>query len=313
MPKNIQPGPPGLAAQFEAVRQFGRFYTRYLGALREGLLDSPFSLTEARTIYELAHRDVIDAGTLSDELGLDAGYMSRVVGRLEAAGIVSRTTSPDDGRVRQLALTAEGTDAFAQLNAASAMQFEQALAPLSDGDRQSLVTAMKTIQTLLEDTPAERVPFILRPPQPGDLGWVVQRHGAIYAREYRWDTRFEGLVAEIVGRFAKDHDSTRERCWMAEKDGVNVGSVFLVQKTREIAQLRLLLVERHARGLGIGRRLVSECTRFARNVGYQSITLWTNSVLHSARRIYEQEGYRLIEEEAHHSFGHDLVGQNWLL
>lgn len=297
----------------EKVRAFGRFYTGFLGALREGLLDSPFTLTEARTIYELAKRDAVATTTLSQELGLDPGYLSRVVKRLEKSSLVQKTVSPHDGRVRWLALTPEGEATFAKLDAASASQVAEALAPLSPKDREALVDAMGTIQKLLQPTPPEAVPFVLRPPHPGDLGWVVQRHGAVYAEEFHWGQRFEGLVAGIVAAFAEENDPRRERCWIAEVDGRNAGSVFLVEKSRTVAQLRLLLVERHARGLGIGRRLVSECTRFARQAGYTSIMLWTNSVLASARRIYEAEGYRLIREEPHDSFGHDLIGQHWTL
>lgn len=303
--------PVPLANQIEAVRGFGRFYTRYLGALNEGLLDSPFSLTEARVLYELAHHEVTDAVSLSTKLGLDSGYLSRLIGKLDRQGLISRTPSPDDGRVKLLALTPTGQLAFAQLNAASARDVERALSDLGDGDRHRLVQAMETIRSMLSVSPVERAPFILRPHQPGDLGWVVQRHGAVYAREYQWDMRFEGLVAEIVAAFARGFDPRREWVWIAEKDGVRVGSVFLVKKSDDVAQLRLLLVDQGARGLGIGRRLVKECSRFARQAGYTSITLWTNSVLHSARKIYEAEGYRLVEEEPHHSFGHDLVGQNW--
>ncbi|MBL0937904.1 MAG: MarR family transcriptional regulator [Gemmatimonadaceae bacterium] len=300
------------ADQIQAVRAFSRFYTRFVGALNEGLLSSPFSLTEARLIYELASRGRADAVTLSADLGLDSGYLSRVIGRLTEQGIVSRSASPEDGRVKSLALSSAGEATYAQLNAASNAQIERALAALSSDDRARLQAAMHTIRTVLGESPSP-TPYVLRPPNPGDLGWVVQRHGAIYAAEYHWDMRFEGLVAEIVAAFARNFDAQRERCWIAEIDGENVGSVFLVKKSETTAQLRMLLVEPRARGHGIARRLVRECARFARQVGYDEIVLWTNSILTSARRIYETEGYVLVEEEPHESFGHSLVGQYWRL
>jgi DNA-binding MarR family transcriptional regulator/GNAT superfamily N-acetyltransferase len=299
--------------QIEAVRRFGRFYTRQIGVLREGLLDSPFSLTEARLIYELAHHEQATATGLGEELVLDPGYISRLLRGLQKAGLLEKKASGEDMRVKLLSLTEKGQEAFASLNAASMSQVEAMLADLSDGDRQKLTEAMSTIQRILGAEPEQRVPYILRPHQSGDMGWVLQRHGVLYSAEYGWDEQFEALVAEIVTKFIQNFDSKKERCWIAEKDGENVGSVFLVRKSGAVAQLRLLLVEPHARGLGIGKRLVGECTRFARQVGYRKITLWTNDVLHAARSIYEQEGYRLVEEEHHHSFGHDLVGQSFEL
>lgn len=309
------PAPPRAVPpeQVEAVRAFSRFYTRFVGALNEGLLSSPYTLTEARLIYELASRGRADAVTLSTDLALDPGYLSRVIGRLTEQGIVTRSASPDDGRVKALSLSEAGTATFAQLNAASDAQVERALAALSPDDRARLHTAMHTIRTVLGEPSPTSPPYVLRPPHAGDLGWVVQRHGAIYAEEYHWDMRFEGLVAEIVSHFARDFDAQRERCWIAERDGANVGSVFLVKKSDTTAQLRLLLVEPSARGHGIARRLVRECARFARQVGYAEIVLWTNSILTSARRIYETEGYELIDEAPHESFGHSLVGQHWRL
>jgi DNA-binding MarR family transcriptional regulator/N-acetylglutamate synthase-like GNAT family acetyltransferase len=299
--------------QIEAVRRFGRFYTGYIGVLREGLLDSPYPLPEARLIYELAHHQQTTATELGDELGLDAGYVSRLLQRLEGQGLLVKERCPEDGRAKLLLLTDAGQEAFAQLNAASRNQIAAILGKLSDVDRERMVSAMSTIQRVLGAEPEHRVPYILRPPQPGDMGWVVHRHAVLYNREYGWDEHFEALVAEIVASFVQDFDSKRERCWIAEKDGENVGSVFLVRKADSVAQLRLLLVEPDARGIGIGKRLVAECTRFARRIGYGRIVLWTNDVLHAARRIYEQEGYVLVQEEPHHSFGHDLVGQFWEL
>ena len=304
---------PTRADQTAAVRAFGRFYTGFLGALNEGLLSSPFSLTEARVIYELAQRGATDSATLSADLGLDSGYLSRVVGRLADEGVIARTVSPDDGRVRQLSLTAAGTATFAELDASSSAQIDAALSPLNAEQRRELLHAMRAIQSLLGASPPSAVPYVLRPPQPGDMGWVVQRHGVLYAEEYRWDSSFEAMAAELVCAFVRNFDSERERCWIAEREGVNVASVFLMKKSEHVAQLRMLLVEPHARGLGIARRLVQECTRFARHAGYSEIVLWTNSVLVGARRLYETEGYVLVDAAPHHSFGQELVGENWRL
>ncbi len=303
----------GMRQRVAAVRRFGRFYTRQIGVLQEGLLQSPFSLTAARLIYELAHHEQSSASELGEELDLDPGYVSRLLRQLHEQGIVEKKPSGEDGRVTLLSLTQDGQEAFAKLNAASRSQVEQMLTELSEADQQRLVQAMETIQRLLGAQAEHKVSYILRPHQPGDMGWVVQRHGVLYNLEYGWGEQFEALVAEIVASFIQNFDPKRERCWIAEKDGENVGSVFLVRKSELEAQLRLLLVEPKARGLGIGKRLVSECTRFAMQVGYQKIILWTNDVLHAARHIYELEGYRLVREESHHSFGHDLVGQFWEL
>lgn len=299
----------------EAVRQFNRFYTRQIGLLREGLLASPFSLTEARVLYEIAHHEETTASHLAEELGLDPGYLSRILRGFHRRGLLDRRPSASDRRQILVSLTPEGQEAFAQLNAASRNEIQALLAPLSDPDRDRLVHAMQTISELLGARPEHRVPYILRPPESGDMGWVVHRHGVLYSTEYGWDEDFEALVAEIVAHFVRHYDPKRERCWIAEREGQNVGSVFLVQhpEREDVAKLRLLLVEPAARGLGIGKRLVQECTRFARQAGYRAITLWTNSVLHAARAIYEQEGYRLLAEEPHHCFGRDLVGQTWEL
>jgi DNA-binding MarR family transcriptional regulator/GNAT superfamily N-acetyltransferase len=302
-----------FAQRIEAVRRFSRFYTRKIGVLREGLLNSPYSLAEARVIYELAHHERTTAKHLSRELELDAAYLSRILGRLKRHGLLERKVSKSDGRQYLLSLTEAGQEAFAALNAASSSQIQAMLSELSQDEQHRLVTAMHTVERLLGAQPEHRVPYILRPHQPGDMGWVVQRHGVLYNQEYGWDEEFEALVAEIVAKFIRNYDAKRERCWIAEKEGGNVGSVFLVKRTETTAQLRLLLVEPKARGLGIGKHLVRECTRFARQRGYTKIMLWTNSVLDAARHIYELEGYRLVGEESHHSFGHDLVGQNWEL
>ena len=302
-----------LAPSIEAVRRFSRFYTRQIGLLNDGLLRRPFSLSEGRVIYELAQHGVTTATHLGQELGMDAGHLSRILSSLEKRGIVSKAASEDDRRQNLLSLTERGREEFAQLNAASRHDLESMLGVLRNGDRRRLVGAMDTIERLLGAPPEHRVPYILRPPQSGDWGWVVQRHGVLYQQEYGWDETMEALIAEIVADFIRHFEPVRERCWIAEREGENVGSVFLARhREREgVAKLRLLLVEPRARGLGIGKRLVQECTRFARQAGYHTITLWTNSVLHAARRIYQEEGYALVEEQPHHSFGQDLVGQTW--
>jgi DNA-binding MarR family transcriptional regulator/N-acetylglutamate synthase-like GNAT family acetyltransferase len=299
--------------RIEAVRRFSRFYTRKIGVLQEGLLDSAFSLAEARVIYELAHHETATATELARELGLDGGYLSRMLKSLEQRGHVERRPAEHDARQMLLSLAEQGQAVFAELNGRSRAQVGALLDPLSTADQARLVEAMETVERLLGEQPLRRAPYILRHHQPGDIGWVVARHGALYAREYGWDETFEALAAEIGARFIRNFDPKRERCWIAEKDGENVGSVFLVRQSDEVAKLRMLLVEPKARGLGIGRRLIEECIRFARLKGYRKLTLWTNSVLVAAIHLYEQAGFRLVEEERHHSFGQDLVGQNWEL
>jgi DNA-binding MarR family transcriptional regulator/N-acetylglutamate synthase-like GNAT family acetyltransferase len=296
-----------------AVRRFNRFYTRRIGVLLEGLLHSPYTLTEARLIFELAQRDGVTASALGQDLGLDAGYMSRLLRGLQHQGLIRRARSAADGRQFHLHLTAAGRDAFAMLDARSHDEFEAMLAELSEPGQARLVCAMETIEELLGQPAARPATIVLRPHQPGDMGWVVHRHGVLYAEEYGWDERFEALVAQIVADFVNGFDARRERCWIAERDGAIVGSVFLVRQSDEVAKLRLLLVEPRARGHGLGRRLVEECVRFARRTGYARITLWTNSVLEAARRLYEEAGFVLVDEAPHRSFGHDLVGQTWEL
>jgi DNA-binding MarR family transcriptional regulator/GNAT superfamily N-acetyltransferase len=302
-----------LSQRVEAVRRFNRFYTQQIGVLQEGLLRSPFSLTEARVIYELAHHEKTTATELGNELGLDAGYLSRILSSFKKRGLIDKQPSKSDGRQSILWLTEQGQEAFAMLNGRSHNEIEAILNELSTEDQTRLVEAMLVIEGLLGAQPEHKVPYLLRPHQPGDMGWVVHRHGVLYAEEYGWDEQFEALVADIVARFIQNYDPKRERCWIAEKDGENVGSVFLVKQSDTVAKLRLLLVEPKARGLGIGTRLVDECIRFARRAGYRKITLWTNNVLLAARRIYEKAGFRLIHEEPHHSFGHDLIGETWEL
>ena len=300
-----------LSQRIAAVRRFNRFYTRQIGLLQEGLLRSPFSLTEARVIYELAHREKTTATELADELGLDAGYLSRMLNRFQKRQLLVKQASETDGRQSLLQLTAQGQAAFVKLNADSQGEIEALLNKLSPPDQTRLLTSMYTIEALLGAQPERRASYILRPPQPGDMGWVVQRHGALYAQEYGWNEQFEALVAEIVAKFVKDYDPRWERCWIAEVDGENAGSIFLVKQAEGVAKLRLLLVEPKARGLGIGNRLVSECIRQARQMGYQKMTLWTNDVLVAARHIYQKAGFQCIEREPYQGFGHDLVSETW--
>ncbi len=299
--------------RIEAVRKFSRFYTRKIGVLHEGLLDSPFSLTEGRVVYELAHHETTTAAELAKELDLDPGYLSRMLKKLERRGYLLRRPAESDGRQTILALSEQGLAAFAEINGRSRTSVGSLLDPLAPADQARLVEALATVTRLLGDAPPRRTPFVLRPHQAGDIGWVIQRHGVLYAHEYGFDETFEALVAEICAQFLKSFDAKRERCWIAERDGENVGSVFLVRQSDEVAKLRLLLVEPRARGLGIGARLVDECIRFARLKDYRRMTLWTNSILHAAIHLYRQAGFSLVEEERHHSFGQTLVGQNWEL
>lgn len=301
----------GFEQRIAAVRRFSRFYTQKIGALQEGLLASPFSLAEARVLYELAHRDGLAASDLARDLGLDAGYLSRILARFERGRLLVCARSAADRRKSHLALTGKGRRAFAPLNARSRREIAAWLGELPAADQKALVGAMHAVQQLLGVAPEAKAPYLMRPHQPGDMGWVIGRHGALYAEEYGWDDTFEALVAEIAAKFLRNFDPKRERCWIAEKDGVTVGSVFLVRKSATVAQLRLLLVDPKGRGLGIGHRLVDECIAFARRAGYRKIMLWTNDILHAARRIYQAKGFRLVEEEKHHSFGKDLVGQIW--
>lgn len=294
------------------VRAFSRFYTNVIGALREGLLRTPYSLTEARVIFELAQREATPLSDLRAALDLDAGYLSRILTRFSADGLITRERPAADGRRQTIRLTPQGHAAFALLDTRSAEEIRALLGRLTAQEQRRLLGAMRAIREILGDTPrADRV--LLRPPEPGDFGWVVQRHGALYAAEYGWDATFEALVARIVADYVDRVDPQRERAWIAEVDGAPAGCVFCVRKDATTAQLRLLLVEPSARGMGLGTRLIDECVRFARRTGYARLMLWTNDVLVDARRLYERAGFTLIEEERHHSFGHDLVGQNWEL
>ena len=302
-----------IAPRVESVRRFNRFYTKRIGLLSEHILKSQFSLAEARVIYELAQREKATATELGGELGLDAGYLSRLLAAFKKRGLIARKPSETDGRQSVIWLTEKGRKAFAELNGRSHNDIEALLGRLSPVEQSRLIEAMRVIEGLLGAQPERKVPYIIRPHQPGDMGWVTHRHGVIYNEEYGWDEEFEALVAEITAKFIRNYDPKCERCWIAERGGEVAGSVFLVKKSKTVAQLRLLLVEPSARGMGIGRRLVNECVRFARQSGYKKIMLWTNSLLDAARHIYEEAGFRLVQEEPHHSFGHDLVGQNWEL
>lgn len=300
-------------AKIDVIRRFNRFFTRRIGVLREGLLHTPYSLTEARILFEIANRDNLSGSDLSRELGLDPGYLSRILSGLERRNLIEKTPSMADARRRLLALTPEGEDAFSLLDARSRQEVAQMLGELSEEEQQRLLQAMRTIEGLLDKDLKYSELFLLRTHEPGDIGWVVHRHGVLYAQEYGWDERFEALVARIVANFIDGFDSSKERCWVAEMGGERVGCVFLVRASEEAAKLRLLLVEPKARGLGLGTRLVEECIRFARSRSYKVLTLWTNSVLSAARHIYEEHGFILVEQEEHHSFGKDLVGQTWAL
>jgi DNA-binding MarR family transcriptional regulator/N-acetylglutamate synthase-like GNAT family acetyltransferase len=303
-----------MSLPVESVRRFNRFYTRYVGALQQDFLDTPFSLAEANVLYELAHRDSLTATELGKELKLDNGYLSRILRDFVHRGLVRKKRSTSDGRQSHLFLTAKGRDAFAPLERRQHDKVVSALDALADDEQARLGEAMRAIESILSAEHASDTSYALRTSlRPGDIGWVAQRQGMLYAREYGWNEEIEALIAQIAATFVEKFDPKRERCWIAERHGVNVGCVFLVKKSATIAQLRLLHVEASARGLGIGKRLVRECVDFARQAGYKKVTLWTNDVLHAARHLYEAEGFHLVKEERHHSFGTDLVGQFWEL
>lgn len=306
-----------LEGRTDAVRHFNRFYTRQIGLLQEGLLDTPFSLTEARVLYELAHRERSTATEIGIDLGLDAGYMSRILKSFEKRMLIEKTSSESDRRESLLTLTKRGRKVFAPLEARSKAHVKTLLANLPEAGQRRLIGAMETVQGLLgkplETARASPEPYRLRPHQPGDMGWVVHRHGVLYAREYGYDETFEALVAEIVAKFIQHHDAKRERCWIAEREDQISGSVFLVAESKTVAKLRLLLVEPSARGLGIGTRLVAECVRFARRASYKKIVLWTQDELDAARHLYKKAGFQVVEKKHHHSFGKDLTAETWEL
>ena len=304
---------PDTEQQIAAVRAFNRFYTRKLGVLDQQLLESPYSLSEARVLYELSHRDNASAKEIGAELGLDAGYLSRIVQNFDEGGLITREPLPTDRRQYRLALTARGRQAFAKLERSTNDHIAAMLAALPPDNRQHLVGAMGDIERLLGDVDAPPRIAALREPRPGDMGWVVLSHGALYAREYGFDSSFEALVAEIAAKFLASFDASRERCWIAEIDGQQVGSIFLVRHSDDTAKLRLLLIDPAARGQRLGHRLVAECIAFARACGYRRITLWTQSILVAARKIYQDAGFTLVATEPHRSFGQDLVGETWEL
>jgi DNA-binding MarR family transcriptional regulator/GNAT superfamily N-acetyltransferase len=297
--------------QIAAVRAFNRFYTRKLGVLDQHLLKSPFSLSEARVLYELAHREDPAAKEIGIELGLDAGYLSRIVQKFDDGGLITRKPLPSDRRQYRLGLTAKGRQAFAKLERSSHDDIGAMLATIPGGDGGRLIAAMTAIERLLGASGVSAPPSILRDPGPGDMGWVVQSHGAFYASEYGFDSSFEALVAEIAAKFLTSFDASRERCWIAEVDGAQVGSVFLVRHSDDVAKLRLLLIDPAGRGQGLGRRLVAECIAFAQACGYRKITLWTQSILVAARKIYQDAGFVLVASEPHRSFGQSLIGETW--
>jgi len=311
--------PSGSTSERTAVvRRFNRFYTRQIGLLQETLHGTAFSLSEARVLYELAHHATSTATQIGNELGLDAGYLSRILSRFRKRKFIEKTTSGSDRRQSLLRLTKAGQKAFAPLDERSAAQTAALLNSLPETDQERLVAAMETIRNLLgggteASRTANRQAYLLRPHQPGDMGWVVHRHGTLYAQEYGYDETFEALVAEIVANFIQHYDTRRERCWIAERDDAIVGSVFLIAASKTMAKLRLLYVEPSARGLGIGGRLVAECVRFARQAGYKKIVLWTQSELDAARHVYKRAGFRIVERKRHHSFSKDLTAETWEL
>ncbi len=296
----------------QAVRRFNRFYTKHIGVLQQGFLGSPFSLAEGRVLYEIAHRPQPTPTDVAKALALDAAYVSRMLRSFDQRGLVRRTPSRTDGRRAHLSLTRSGQAAFARLNQRTNDDVAATLHKLSAGDQRRLVAAMQVIEGLLGATREQPTSYLLRPPQAGDLGWIVHRQGALYADEWGYNEEFEALAADIVAAFVQHLRPSKERCWIAEKDGEIVGSVFLVYKSKTVAKLRLLYVEPSARGLGIGARLIEECVRFARRAGYQKITLWTQSELAAARHLYKRAGFTLTAKKTHDSFGRKgLVAETW--
>jgi DNA-binding MarR family transcriptional regulator/GNAT superfamily N-acetyltransferase len=304
----------GSADRVAAVRRFNRFYTRQIGLLDEGLLSSSLSLTQMRVLYELANRKQPTAAELCDVLGLDPGYLSRILTGFEKDKLIEKKQSPEDTRQTLLLLTKKGRKLFEPLNARSEELIRSILNKLSPTKQADLLHSMQTVESVLDPPTESARAYVLRQHRPGDMGWVVWRHGVLYSQEYGYDERFEALVAEIVAEFINNLDPTRECCWIAERDGENVGSVFLVKKSASVAKLRLLLVEPSTRGLGLGKRLVSECVRFARRAGYKKVKLWTQSELGAARAIYQKAGFKLVGEEKHSSWSRkDLVAETWEL
>jgi DNA-binding MarR family transcriptional regulator/GNAT superfamily N-acetyltransferase len=302
----------GVDPQVGAIRAFNRFYTRKIGVL-DGMASRPFSLAEARVLYELAHRQQPTATDIRKELGLDAGYMSRILRDFERRKLVRREPSRSDERQRFLSLTYKGRKAFVPLEERSNRDISAMLDKLSPRERKQVVDAVGMVHRLLGERAEAKTPYLLRQHQPGDMGWIVHRQAMLYVEEYGWDGTYEALAAEIAARFIRNFDPVWERAWVAEKDGERVGAVLVAKESEQIARLRLLHVEREARGLGIGKRLVEECIRFARQAGYQKMTLWTQSILHAARGIYKNAGFQVVHEEKHRSFGKDLAAETWEL
>ena len=294
-----------------AVRRFNRFYTQNLGVLRPGWLDSAFSLTEARVLYEIKQRDGVTASNIARDLDLDAGYLSRILRGFHRNGLIRKNVSADDGRQSLLSMTAHGRKAFDPLERRTERQVGALLGRLTDSQQNHLISAMRTIETIIVSEPKVESEIVLRRPRPGDFGWVIARHAELYAQEFGWADDFEGLCAQIVADFVSKYDAKYERCWIAKMDGQNVGSVFLVKDSEKIARLRLLLVDPVARGRGLGTRLTNECIRFARMRGYRSITLWTHKVLTVARHIYERAGFQLTSSEPRRSFGQNVISEHW--
>lgn len=303
-----------LASRIEAVRRFSRFYTRRIGVLEETLLHSPFSLAEGRLVYEIANRDGPTAQELCRDLTLDPGYVSRMLSSLEKRGCIARKKSASDRRATQLTLTSKGEKLWGAMNNRSKEDLANLLSPLPVAKQEKLVDALETARRILDEPEEKRAPFVLRPHLPGDMGWIIRRQTQLYAQEHGWDGSFEAMLADISGKFIANFDPKWERCWIAERNGEIVGSVFLVKSGKKgVGQLRMLYVEPSARGLGIGRRLVGECIAEARAKGYKRLILWTNDILVSARKIYIAAGFKLEDEERHDSFGKKLVGQYWSL
>lgn len=309
----LQPGDSRSNPIVPAIRHFNRFYTRQIGLLREGWLHSQFSLSEVRVLYEIAQRQRPMAADLAKDLELDPGYLSRMLRGFQVRGLLQKSRSHADARQRLLELTQKGAAVFAALDARQTKEIGDMLRDITEPEQRRLVASMQAIERALHPTPQQSAtPYILRAHQPGDMGWVIYRHGVLYSQEYGYDENFEALVAEIAAKFIQHLDPKRERCWIAERDGENVGCIFLVKKSKTIAKLRLLLVEPSARGFGVGRRLVAECVRFARQAGYKKITLWTQSELTAARHLYEEAGFRLVKTSSHDSWGHNgLVAEIW--
>ncbi|NIM52602.1 MAG: GNAT family N-acetyltransferase [Gemmatimonadales bacterium] len=302
-----------LGDNVSAVRRFNRFYTKKIGLLGRGLLKTQYPLTQARILFELAQHEQSTATSLLREVGIDRGYLSRILSTFEKEGLVSKAPSRSDKRHRLIRLTAKGKKAFSVLNQRSTREVTELLQGLSAENRHRLLHAMHTLECLLGDATSSAAPYLLRLHRAGDIGWIVHRHGVLYAEEYGFDETFEALVAEILARFVAHHDPKRERIWIAERDGERVGSVMIVDAGDHVAQLRLLLVEPNARGKGLGAHLIDECIDFSKRNGYRKIKLWTQSILAEARRLYEKAGFVKVDQESHSSFGHDLIAEVWEL